>query len=380
MFRIAALVAGALAGFLASLILALGGLEVTESAFGGVGPQQLALARYGLIFLANLSVLGAGVALAVPRAGAVLFGLAAVSWAVAAAVLGHRADAVLFGPPALNLIAVALAVLAEIFGRRSVRALATPVAFEPDPYDVTPNRGRAAATRDPLAGIPDRDFIPGRLSGPGERSSANRRLSEKPAFRRLEDEDEPSGLRRAGRALTGLLSFGLYAGAAAAALLVVYTIYRGNDGAALVAAPAVAEQPASSSSEQMSIAEADSELAPTPVAPSSAEPEPSSAEIEPASDTEIMLTPVPLGPTQPVISQQPNSEQPRLVGEAPPADAVPVGASEPADLETAPSEEPATTAPDSIDTGKVAPTPATMSAALAAARKKRAFIPGKSDI
>ena len=76
MFRIAALVAGALAGFVASLILALGGLEVSAAAFGGLGERQLALARFGLIFIANLSLLGAGVSLAIPRAGAIILILA----------------------------------------------------------------------------------------------------------------------------------------------------------------------------------------------------------------------------------------------------------------------------------------------------------------
>ncbi|MEQ1900329.1 MAG: hypothetical protein ABL866_06310 [Devosia sp.] len=399
MLRIAALVAGALAGFVASLILAVGALEITASSFGGLTVPQLALARYGLIFIANLSLLGAGVTLALPRTGAALLLLSAIAWIGAALSFGHGADIVLIGPPVLGLAAFALAVGADISARRNRdrSSEAAAEAFEPDPYDVAPTprayrekTALAAASptgpRDQLSGIVERDFIPGRLNGKRERAVAD----ERPAFRELETDIEPGPLARFGRGLTGLLSFGLYAAAAGAVVLVVYNIYQRDDGAALVTGPASSETVAAVPSSALE----PSSSAPAPALPSSSEPVPVATpvpQVRPPSEPAGVLV---QSPTQVAQTRTPASTQvhtqPRVVGEPAPADA----ATGPVDLEPASSsEEPAIaeaaassvessepTTDAGIDPTLVPPVPATMSPGLAEARKNGGAPLAGSDI
>lgn len=405
MLRIAALVAGALAGFVASLILAVGALEVTASSFGGLTVPQLALARYGLIFIANLSLLGAGVTLALPRTGAALLLLSALAWVGAALSFGHGADLVSIGPPALGLVAFALAVAADISARRNrdrSSEAAAAEAFEPDPYDVAPTprayREQAALAaaspagpRDQLSGMVERDFIPGRLNGKRERAVAD----ERPAFREIEPDFEPGPLARFGRGLTGLLSFGLYAAAAGAVVLVVYNIYQRDDGAALVTGPASSEAVTAVSSSAPEPSSSAPVAVPVPVEPSSSEPvrlATTETQVLPPSEPigVLVQSPTEVAQTRPPATTQ-TQTQPRVVGEPAPADAAtapvdlePVSSSEePALAEAAAgsvesSEPPATDT--SIDPALVPPVPATMSPALAEARKNGGAPLAGSDI
>ncbi|HWA20339.1 MAG TPA: hypothetical protein VG757_15240 [Devosia sp.] len=393
MFRIAALVAGALAGFVASLILALGGLEVTATAFGGLGERQLALARFGLIFIANLSLLGAGVSLALPRAGAILLFLAGAAWAGAALYLGHKTDLVLFGPPGLALLGCIFAIIGDIRARRAARAapMTEPRAENyaaPDPYDVAPTsfRGSTGAVpplsaREPLAGLSERDFAPSRLDGRSERKAAQ--TTPTPSFRELdedEEEYEPSLLRRVGGGITNLLSFGLYAAAAASVLLVIYNLYQRDNGTALVTNPT----PKSVSSVAEVAPPPSSSFAPVLAAPAPVvvvtPPAPSSSVPPPAPMSTAIAT-----PTTP-SSQAP--EPIRVVGEPAPEDAVPAVSAAPQPSSSAvelepssqPSSEPVAVAeaaplpkPDFVDNSKVAPVPATMSPQLATARRAGTF-------
>jgi hypothetical protein len=391
-FRIAALVAGALAGFVASLILALGGLEVTASAFGGLGERQLALARFGLIFIANLSLLGAGVSLALPRAGAILLFLAGAAWAGAALYLGHKTDLVLFGPPALALLGVILAIVGDIRGRRANRgASMTEPRSEryasPEPYDVAPVALRGApamsplSARDALDGVPERELMPSRVNGRGERKAAAPAPTPTPTFRDLDEEDEedyePSLLRRVGGGVASLLSFGLYAAAAAAVLLVIYNLYQRDNGTALVTNPT----PSASSSPQLAqVAPPSSSaqpLAPAPVVVVTPPP-------APAPSSSVPPAPVPTAAPTPTVSSPPSAEPVRVVGEPAPDDAVPATSSAPpvpsAASEPPPSSEPVAVAqaaplpqPDFVDSTRTPPVPAVMSPQLAAARKAGTF-------
>ena len=115
--RIAALAFGILAGLVASLILALGGLDA--AALTGVDPRQLSLFRFGLFIIANFGVFGAGLVLAAPLAGAILLVTGAIAWIAAAFALHHGPDYVMLTPPGLLLLAAALAVVA--FVRRPAR-------------------------------------------------------------------------------------------------------------------------------------------------------------------------------------------------------------------------------------------------------------------
>ena len=114
--RIAALAFGILAGLVASFILALGGLDAAE--LGHLDGRQMQLVDFGLFVVANLGVLGAGLVLAAPLAGLVLFVLGAVGWVAAAVVLRHGPDYVMLTPPAILTVAIVLAAVA-LFRRRS---------------------------------------------------------------------------------------------------------------------------------------------------------------------------------------------------------------------------------------------------------------------
>ena len=109
--RIAALAFGVVAGLVASLILALGGLDAVALAGDA---RQLSLIRFGLFIIANFGVLGAGVVLASPLAGTILFILGAIAWFAAALVLRHGPDYVMLVPPALLLVSTIFAVIAHL--------------------------------------------------------------------------------------------------------------------------------------------------------------------------------------------------------------------------------------------------------------------------
>jgi hypothetical protein len=254
--RFAALAFGVVAGLVASLILALGGLDPTMLAH--FDPRQLSVLRFGLFVIANLGVLGAGVVLAAPLAGAILFIVGAVAWVVAAILLRHGPDYVLITPPALLLIAFAFALVA--FLRRPARRMAaryydedegippiraaisdqqggedeTDEDEEPSGTPVragffgqggtgTPARVEAGVPSQPALRSydePDEDFRSPRDDDwrPGSRRPPPR---QKPMFRDSEDDDEEeSGFSRFARGFSSVASFGLYAALAGAAVLI----------------------------------------------------------------------------------------------------------------------------------------------------------------
>ena len=110
--RIAALAFGIVAGLVASLILALGGLD--PATLGIADGRQESLLRFFLFVIANFGVLGAGIALAAPLVGAALLVVGAIAWVVASVLLHHGPDYVMLVPPVLLLIGTAFAVLAFV--------------------------------------------------------------------------------------------------------------------------------------------------------------------------------------------------------------------------------------------------------------------------
>jgi hypothetical protein len=313
--------------------------------------------------------------------------------------LGHRTDLVLFGPPGLALLGFILAIIGDIRSRRTANrpAMTEPQAESytpPDPYDVAPTsfRGSTAAiaplsARDPLDGISERDYAPSRLNGRTDRKSAPQ-PTPTPTFRELdeeEEEDEPSLLRRVGGGITNLLSFGLYAAAAASVLLVIYNLYQRDNGTALVTNPTPKATP--------SVAEA----APTPTPSSS---------IQPAAPAPVVVvTPPPVSSSAPppaaistalatpAAPSLQSVEPMRVVGEPAPEDAVPATSSAPPPSSAVqpapsvqPSSEPVAVAnaaplpePDFVDSAKTAPIPAVMSPELAAARRAGTFDNARPD-
>jgi hypothetical protein len=229
--RFAALAFGVVAGLVASLILALGGLDPTMLAH--FDPRQLSVLRFGLFVIANLGVLGAGVVLAAPLAGAILFIVGAVAWVVAAILLRHGPDYVLLTPPALLLIAFAFALVA--FLRRPARRMAARYYDEDEGIPPiraaifgqggtgTPARVEAGVPSQPALRSydePDEDFRSPRDDDwrPGSRRPPPR---QKPMFRDSEDDDEEeSGFSRFARGFSSVASFGLYAALAGAAVLI----------------------------------------------------------------------------------------------------------------------------------------------------------------
>jgi hypothetical protein len=226
----------------------------------------------------------------------------------------------------------------------------------------------------------ENEFIPSRLNGRNDRNTV-KPIVEAPTFRELDDdeplEDEgPGFLRRLGGGVASLLSFALYAGAAAVVLLVIYNVYQRSENAAVVATPepsssavAVAEAAPLSSSAALPPA------VPTTVPSSSFEPPASTAPSSQPLRPQLMPGTVVMQP-----GVQTPSEPVRMVGESAPSDAVPSEASTPVELESASSsgapvavaEAPLPT-PDRIDQSKVAPIPAVMSPELAAARRAGKF-------
>ena len=319
--RLAALAFGVLAGLVASLILGLGGLDA--GALTAIDPRQLSALRFVLFTIANLGVLGAGVVLAAPLAGATLMLLGALTWIAAALVLRHGFDFVLITPPLLLLAGFALAIVAHL--RRRDPALArdryddfidadrVPPPFatetsrpaddsdEPDePEDDEPpvtqvragffGQGgtampaRVEAGRPPQPALRDLDDQH-RASDdwrPGARRPPPRQA---PMFRQPDDEyedDEESGFSRFARLSSGVLSFGLYAGLAGAAVLVFWSLRSAPDAPR----PAVAKVDGAVSSMADAAPRAPL-LSSTPSEPSAelataAEPAASSAPIAPA--------------------------------------------------------------------------------------------------
>jgi hypothetical protein len=255
--RIAALAFGVIAGLIASLILALGGLDV--ALVGASADRQMQVTRFGLFVIANLGVFGAGLVLASPLGGAVLFAIGAVAWVVSALLLHHGVDLVLIVPPALLLVATALSVVA--FFRRGRPITVPPLrlgrrsrAPEPQEFDDLPSVPVGAGffgeggTAQPLrsntepnvGGLDERDRPPLDWA-PGKRRQPPPR--QKPMFRPPDDEIEESGFSRIARGISSVLSFGLYAGVAAAVILVFWnarTIEPAHPAAAkLEPAPAI---------------------------------------------------------------------------------------------------------------------------------------------
>ncbi len=263
--KIAALVLGALAGIVASLILALGGMEITAATLGGLGDRQIAGARFTLILIPNIVLLGAGLSLAYPRIAAIPLLLATLLWAVGAIVLGHRADLVLAVPTALMLIAAIVAFLAGMFAARRASSAAAfdearlalaerdePRAVdaeyegeEADPSGVSVRYVQPVSVSangntprmqmdddDQLGGLEGRSAIPGRLTGdapPQARPSRQSRPID-PSFINPEDETEDSPWINLGRGVASVLNFALYAALAAGVLLATYNLAQ-RDGA-----------------------------------------------------------------------------------------------------------------------------------------------------
>jgi hypothetical protein len=246
--RVAALAFGVLAGLVASLILALGGLDVTAD-LGATADRQSQAIRFGLFVIGNLGIFGAALALAAPLAGGVFLLLGAVAWIGAALLMHHTTDLVLITPPALLLIAAIFAFVAH-FRRRP-----TDAEDEDDDAEIIPPaRPERAPPRpsemmdeeeDEEVGIPA--FAAAEAKAPPQRSAFDddhlrpqngsdwnpRRRQPpppraKPAFRPVEEEydedDEPSGFSRFALGLSGILSFGLYAALAGAAVLIVWSL------------------------------------------------------------------------------------------------------------------------------------------------------------
>jgi hypothetical protein len=275
--RVAALAFGVLAGLVASLILALGGLDVSADV-AGAGDRQGQAIRFGLFVIGNLGVFGAALVLAAPLAGAVFLVLAGVAWVGASLLMGHSTDLVLITPPALLLVATIFATIAHFRRPR-------PDADEdPDVEIISPAKAERGRASDPMDGEDEEVGIPAFAAAEQKPEPALRSAFDddrgrpqsadwnprkrpppppraKPAFRPIEEEyedDEPSGFSRFALGVSGVLSFGLYAALAGAAVLIFWSVRNEPEAPAAT----VAEAPAITSSS----------AAPAP-APSSSEPE-----------------------------------------------------------------------------------------------------------
>jgi hypothetical protein len=332
--RVAALAFGVLAGLVASLILALGGLDVSADV-AGAGDRQGQAIRFGLFVIGNLGVFGAALVLAAPLAGAVFLILAGIAWVGASLLMGHSTDLVLITPPALLLIATVFAAIAHFRRPRPVDDEAPDVEIL---SPTSPERGRPSDmmdAEDEEVGIPafaaaEQKPEPALRSafdddrGPPQATDWNPRKRPppppraKPAFRPIEEEyedDEPSGFSRFALGVSGVLSFGLYAALAGAAVLIFWSVRNEPEAPAAT----VAEAPAISSS--------------------SVAPAPSSSEPERLPTTEETL--------QPILTAEP-IRQVDTSGTAPSATPTELVA------ETATSQEPGTFGTVSLPDGPVA--------------------------
>jgi hypothetical protein len=289
--RIAALAFGVVAGLIASLILALGGLDIA------VGPEpdrQIQITRFALFILANIGVFGAGLVLASPFGAAILFVIGAVAWVAAALLLHHGPDLVLIVPPALLAIATIFSLIAFFgrsrgfnlppltLGRRNRTPEPAPRELDDlPPVPVGAGFFGSGGTGQPLrnggepnvGGLDERDrppvdWTPGRRRPPPPR--------QQPMFRPPDDEYEESGFSRFARGASSVLSFGLYA-AVAGALLLVFWNARGFDKAhpaaaklepASVAAASVPALPASSAPPSVAVADLQPSAPPAEAGPS----------------------------------------------------------------------------------------------------------------
>jgi hypothetical protein len=315
--RVAALALGVLAGLVASLILALGGLDVA-AAVGANADRQAQAIRFGLFLIGNLGIFGAALALASPLAGAIFLILGAVAWVAAAVVIRQSVDFVLITPPALLLLATVFAIIAHI---RRPRPEAEPEE-DPDVEILGPERAERAAPQRPSEMMDDEEEevgVPafaadsrGAAAAPSREDEWNPRKRQppppraKPAFRPIEEEydEEPSGFSRFAMGVSGFLSFGLYAALAGAAVLIFWSARNaGDQPAAVVAeAPAVSVSAEPSSSEEPRLASSDETLTPilggepirdvmsTPTAPSASTSE-LVAEAAPSSEPTFITMP-----------------------------------------------------------------------------------------
>jgi hypothetical protein len=252
--RVAALAFGVLAGLVASLILALGGLDVGAD-IAATGDRQAQAIRFGLLVIGNLGIFGAALVMASPLAGGIVLVVGALAWVGAALLTHHTTDLVLITPPALLLVSAILAGIAHFRRQRPM------VDDEPEVEIIAPERAQqrpsdmmggseeemgipafAAETQPP----PSRAYEDDRLSARGEDWNPRRRQPPpprtKPAFRPIEDEydDEPTGFSRFALGLSSVLSFGLYAALAGSAVLVMWNL---RDSGTQPPAAVVAEAP-----------------------------------------------------------------------------------------------------------------------------------------
>lgn len=352
--RIAALASGVLAGLVASLILALGGLDA--AAFAGSDPRQLSLIRFGLFIIANFGVLGAGVVLAAPLAGTILFVLGAIAWIGASLVLRHGPDYVMLVPPGLLLVSAAFGLVA--FLRRPQRdydeyededrAIATQraaIADSAEEDDEDEGSGVAVGARffgeggtaTPMHGaMSQRQPVSSMRHGPDEDWQPVRRRTEpprqRPMFRSVEDEyDEEPGFWRVSRITSSILSFGLYGALAAAAVLIFLNLRTAETHPAVAKIEASAPKSKASSAPASRVAEA----------PSVSQPA-SSAEI--AAMAPALVAPSTVLP--PSSFQPPHQTVAETSELTPPSSAAPAAASsEPPPSSSAPSSAPSSEPP-----------------------------------
>jgi hypothetical protein len=389
--RIAALAFGILAGLVASLILALSGLDVPIAT-----PDRQAIAiRFGLFVIGNLGMLGAGLTLAAPLAGVIVFILGAAAW-IAAALLLHPASlAITLTPPGLLIVATLLAVVAFLRrGRAPARsrryeADRQPLAasansrLDPEQFEELPatrvgagffGHGGTAMPLNPgddeqqagLRGLDDGDrgserWRPGKRQAPPRQKAMFRDANEDED----EYEDEESGFSRFARGISGLLSFGLYAALAAAAVLIFINLRNGDTGGPAVnkvdvSSSSVAANVNSSSKPQTPVLTAEtSSTPPAPAAPVlAASSAPSSA-----AESIDLLNGVQANPNLGGVVVGPESD---AAGSAPPETASSLEPPSSAEPELTASEPP----PTAAGTGAVMPW--TMPARMAAARAQPA--------
>jgi hypothetical protein len=287
------------------------------------GDRQIQLISFALFVVANLGIFGAALVLAAPLAGGIFLIVSAVAWATAAAILKSSLYVILT-PPALLLVGAALAIVARIraprgfeMPRRRQTAMAASDGLDmadsrssqaDDGYGVPGARvgagffgqGGTAMPLQPqqpddgLGGLSQSDQM---RSDPGDWRPGSRRPPpprQKRMFRdddEEDDEDEESGFSRFARSLSGVLSFGLYAALAGAAVLIIWNVRTGELGrpaAAKVEASSVAV--AANIGPQSSAPASPSASAPAAPVLSSAEPGPSvaaaDAQTPPASGQE----------------------------------------------------------------------------------------------
>jgi hypothetical protein len=339
--RIAALAFGVIAGLVASLVLALGGLDA--AALHGFDARQLQLLQFGLFVVANFGVLGAGVALAAPLAGAILLLIGAVVWVVAALLLRHGPDYVLITPPVLLLIAFAFALVAWLRQRRDADAYyededagrprrAEPQRYEDDEEDEDDEpdhtqvragffgQGGTASPAIVQAGRPPQpNRAPEPAMAPRPRDDEWRPGSrpppprQKPMFRQPdEDEDEEeSGWARFARGFFAVANFGLYAALAGAAALIFWNLRTADTGRAVAtieAQPSVAAIASSSAPATAPILE-----------PPSSAPAPTTAEVPPASTPAApnLITAAPTLDDAPLVAPAPTQSIPGVVEQNP---------------------------------------------------------------